>query len=354
MEKQLQTARYKVLASTKDKRLCYAGGRIWTEDASHAINRVEAGFSKLSRIRLAERVLRLTPRTGFALGGTFYYTTHGWLYRVDEKNRKAQPVFQFRPGMNNPLSVCVCQWDRKEAAYWGEYWINANREEASVFAFDGDAVKKMCTLSGVKHIHTVVWDRYRECFWITTGDSDDESRIYKASRTFDRTECVFMGQQKYRTCALIPTEKGLLYATDSPLCPNSLFFSEEQEGRFLEPAAVAPMPGPCLFCQEIRGNYFFSTSVESNPDQPIVKYWLSWKVGPGNVDRKAYVLRVNQDLQVTEVWSEEKDIHNMAFFHFGSFQLSYDASAGALAAYCTALKKYDGQTLFLSVEGEES
>ena len=148
---------------------------------------------------------------------------------------------------------------------------------------------------------------------------------------------------------MIPMETGLLYATDSPMCPNSLLFSAEQQGRFTEPTAVAPMPGPCLFCQEIRGQYFFSTSVESNPNQHIVKYWLSWKVGPGNMDRKSYVMRVDQDLRATEVLSGEKDIHNMAFFLFGSFQLCYDAYAGALAAYCTALKKYDGQTLFLSV-----
>ena len=349
MENAFHTKRYKVLASTHDKRLCYSKGKMWLEDASHSIAKVKADLSILSGFRLAERFLRLTPRIGFTVCGEFYFSLHGWLFHVDENSMEAHAVYQFRSGMNNPLTVCKRKVNQQEVVYWGEYWENPAREQVKVVKFDGHMVTDACAISGIKHIHSVVWDQYRNCFWITTGDSDAESRIYKASENFDNLEIIFSGRQTYRTCSLFPMENGFIYATDSPMSSNSLLLSREQNNQFHEPITIAPMPGPCIFSQEFHENYYFSTSVEPNPDQPTIKYWLSRKVGPGNVDKKSHVIRVNRDLEITEIFEASKDIHNMFFLQFGNIQLSYDAYDDALAAYCTSLKKIDGQTVYLSV-----
>ncbi len=348
MDHQLQTKQYKVLASTPEKRLCYSKGRIWLEDADHVHTRINVHLSPLTRCRLAERFLRLTPRLGFAICGEFYFTAHGWLYHVDEKKLEAHGIYQFRPGMKDPLTICKQQAGLREVVYWGEYWQNPAREQVNVVQFDGSLVTKVCTLSGIKHIHTIAWDQYRDCFWIATGDSDAESGIYRASGSFDSVETVFSGQQKYRTCALFPVEKGIIYATDSPLRSNSLMFSEIKQDRFLEPIVLAPMPGPCIFSQEFRGNYYFSTSVEPNPDQPAIKYYLSRKISPGNTDKKSHVIRVTKDLEIKELFNAEKDIHSMVFFQLGNIQLSYDYVDDELTAYCISLKKYDGKTVYLT------
>ena len=348
MESRLQIKQYKVLASTPEKRLCYSKGRIWLEGANHVRTDVHARLSVLSGCRLAERFLRLTPRLGFTIYGEFYFTAHGWLYHVDEKAGEAREVHQFRPGMKDPLTFCKQQSGGQEAVYWGEYWQNPAREPVNVFKFDGSQVTTVCTFSGIKHIHAVVWDQYRDCFWITTGDSDAESRICRASAAFDSLETVFSGQQIYRTCALFPVEKGLIYATDSPLGSNSLLFSEIKQDRFSEPAAAAAMPGPCIFSQEFRGDFYFSTSVEPNPDQPFIRYYLSRRISPGNTDKKSHVIRVTKDLETSEIFRAEKDIHSMVFFQLGNIQLSYDAMDDALAAYCISLKKHDGQTVYLT------
>ena len=352
MESVFHTNQYKVLASTHEKRLCYSKGRMWLEDANHNLKRVRVNLSKLSGCRLAERFLRLTPRIGFTICGEFFFSLHGRLLHVDESNMEAHEVYQFRPGMNNPLTVCKRQQNRRETVYWGEYWQNPAHEEVNVLRFDGKSVAKACSISGIKHIHQVVWDHYRDCFWITTGDSDEESRIYRASSQFDNLEIVFSGRQIYRTCALFPTEKGILYATDSPLHANSLMFSEEHQDKFTEPVIIAPMPGPCIFSQEFRGSYYFSTSVEPNPNQSTIGYWLSRRISPGNKDNHSHVICATRDLETSEIFDAVKDIHNMVLFQFGNIQMSYDAYADALAAYCTSLKKYDGKTLYLSVSGK--
>ena len=349
MGNRFYTDRYKVLASTHLKRLCYSNGQIWIEDENHKKNRVKIRLSKLSQYRLAERILRLTPRVGFTVHDVFYFSLRGCLFRVNEKSMEAQVVYRFRPNMNNPLSICKCQWDQQENIYWGEYWPNPNHEQVSIFAFDGNQVTKVCTLLDIKHVHTIVWDQYRECFWITTGDTDTESRIYRASRTFDELTIVFSGQQKYRTCVLFPMEQGLLYATDSPVSPNELLFSRFHQNQFLEPVVIKSMPGPCIYGQEFHGLFCFSTSVESNPNQHVIKYWLSWKIGPGNVDRQSHVICVTHDLKTSEVFSAKKDIHNMAILGFGNIQLTYDAYTDALACYCSSLKKYDGQSVLLTL-----
>lgn len=353
MENAFHANHYKVLASTHEKRLCYSKGRMWLEDKNHNISKVKVKLSKLSRLRIAERILRLTPRLGFAICGEFFFSLHGWLFCVDESNMEAREVFQFRPGMSNPLTVCKAQWNQQEVVCWGEYWQNSAHEEVNVFRFDGNLVTKACTIAGIKHIHLIVWDQYRDCFWITTGDSDDESRIYRASCDFNNLEIVFSGRQIYRTCALFPVEKGIIYATDSPLCSNSLLFSEQQKDQFLEPVAIASMPGPCIFSQEFRDTYYFSTSVEPNPNLPTIKYMLSRKISPGNTDEYSHVIGISRDLEVREIFKAAKDIYNLALFQFGNIQLSYDAYADALAAYCTSVKKIDGQTLYLSDAGKE-
>lgn len=347
------TKQYKVLASTHEKRLCYSKGQIWLEDAAHNKIKVKANLPKLAGYRLAERVLRLTPRLGFSLGEELFFSLHGGLFHVDEGNMEAHEVYQFRPGMNNPLTVCKRKQGEKEVVYWGEYWENPNHESVSVFKFDGNLITKVCTLSGIKHIHSIVWDRYRDCFWITTGDSDNESGIYRTSESFDCLEAVFSGRQTYRTCSLFPMEKGLLYATDSPLCSNSLLFSAEQHNRFLEPIIISSMPGPCIFSQEFREQIFFSTSVEPNPSQSTIKYWVSRKISPGNTDNRSHVICVTRDLEAREIFDGVKDIHNMFFFQYGNIQLSYDAYADALAGYCISLRKYDGQTIYLSTTSEK-
>ena len=224
----------------------------------------------------------------------------------------------------------------------------------NIFQFDGRLVTKVCSVSGIKHIHTIAWDQYRDCFWIATGDSDTETKIFKASHSFENLEIVFSGQQKYRTCALFPVENGILYATDSPLCSNTLLFSEAKQDQLSEPAVIAPMPGPCIFSQEFRGNFYFSTSVEPNPNQPKIRYWLSSKISPGNIDNHSHVICVTRDLEVSEIFGAVKDIHNMSFFQFGNIQLTYDAYADSLGAYCTSLKKYDGKTVYLPVPGKQS
>lgn len=352
MGKNSYTVQYKVLASTYENRLCYAKGHLWMEDAYHNKNDIESSLSILSKCRIIERALRLTPRVGFTLKNEFYFTLHGYLFHVDQSKMKAVPVYQFRVGMNNPLTICKCKLNQHEAAYWGEYWPNQNQEEVSVFSFDGDSVTKVCSLSGIKHVHTIAWDQYRECFWIATGDDDDESRIYKASRDFDCLEIAFSGKQIYRTCALFPLENGLLYATDSPISSNSLLFSKSILNELMEPVVISAIPGPCIFSQEFDEKYYFSTSVESNPNQNIVKYWLSRKIGPGNMDKRSYVICVDKDLQIKELFHVEKDRYNMATFQFGTIQLTYDAFENSLAAYCTALMKFDGRTIYLAEKGE--
>lgn len=342
------TSKYKVLASTPEKRLCYFKGQLWLENVNHEKIKLTINLSKLSKCRLAERLLRLTPRLGFSICGKFFFSLHGCLFQVDEYKMEAHVVSQYREGMTNPLIVCKGQWNQQEVVYWGEYWENPAHEQVNINMFDGNLVTSVCTISGIKHIHTIVWDQYRNCFWITTGDSDDESRIYRASPEFDNLEIVFSGRQIYRTCALFPMEKGIIYATDSPLCSNSLMFSEIKQDQLLEPVAVASMPGPCIFSQEFRDKFYFSTSVEPKPNQHKINYLLNHRIGPGNIDYNSHVICVNQDLVTNDIFIAAKDIYNMFFFQYGNIQLSYDAYADALAAYCTSLKKYDGQTVYLS------
>ena len=87
MENRIYIDQCKVLASTYRKRLCYSSGQMWLEDEKHN-NKVKVRLSKLSKYRLAERILRLTPRLGFTLHDELFFSLSGCLFHINEKNWK--------------------------------------------------------------------------------------------------------------------------------------------------------------------------------------------------------------------------------------------------------------------------
>ena len=50
----------------------------------------------------------------------------------------------------------------------------------------------------VKHIHNILYDKYRERFFIFTGDFGDDVGIYIANSDFSKVTPYLVGQQSYQ------------------------------------------------------------------------------------------------------------------------------------------------------------
>ena len=62
--------------------------------------------------------------------------------------------------------------------YYGDYGQNVNGEEIHIYKLDESLHSEICytfPAGSVKHIHNILYDKYRERFFIFTGDSFSEN-----------------------------------------------------------------------------------------------------------------------------------------------------------------------------------
>ncbi len=110
----------------------------------------------------------------------------------------------------------------------------------------------------VRHIHGVVYDNYRDCFWILTGDYQQGAGIWQ-SRDLQQVDPVLVGEQRYRAVELVPLPEGLLWATDSELEENAVLFYDLSSKELYKRISL---PGSSFYCRHAGDYLLVSTVVE--------------------------------------------------------------------------------------------
>ena len=168
-----------------------------------------------------------------------------------------------------PLNLCTTPGGK---LFWGEYFDNAARDAVNIYV-SGDAgqtwqVAYMFAKGAVRHIHNIVYDPWRDCLWILTGDYGDECRILRASVDLTEMRTVVSGNQQARAVAFIPAEDGLYFSTDTPLEQNYICRLSDN-GHITR---LAEISSSSIYGCRTRGGMFFSTMVEPsgvNRDQNV-------------------------------------------------------------------------------------
>jgi hypothetical protein len=158
------------------------------------------------------------------------------------------------------------------AIYWGEYFDNPTREEVHIYA-STDAgttwnIAYAVPRASIRHVHNIVHDPWENCLWVLTGDCGDECRILRASCDFSRVDTVLQGNQQARAVALVPTEDGLYFSSDTPLEPNYIYRLDRQGSV----SQLTPIPSSSIYGCRVGDRVFFSTMVEPsevNRDQNV-------------------------------------------------------------------------------------
>lgn len=176
------------------------------------------------------------------------------------------------------------------AFFWGEYFDNAGREEVHIYASRDNGmtwgVAYTFPRAAIRHVHNIVYDKWGNCLWVLTGDNGDECRILRASCDFRSVDVVLQGNQQARAVALLPTESGLYFSSDTPLEANSIYHLDRQGSL----SVLAPTSSSSIYGCRVGPHVFFSTMVEpseQNPDRHVRIYgsaggrdWrplLAWK-----------------------------------------------------------------------------
>jgi len=148
------------------------------------------------------------------------------------------------------------------AIYWGEYFDNPRREQVHIYASrDAGATWNVAysfPAGAIRHVHNVVYDRWGNCLWITTGDYGEECRILRASCDLSRVETVVRGNQQARAVALVPLEDALYFSSDTPLEANFIY-RLDRGGKVSRLAAIS---SSSIYGCRVGDRIFFSTMAE--------------------------------------------------------------------------------------------
>ncbi|MBR4706921.1 MAG: hypothetical protein IKP29_02565 [Pseudobutyrivibrio sp.] len=315
---------------------------------------VSALKSLLGSFRLSARALRLNPRCGIFVDDTIALVSyHGEIYRINCASGEIALEHHFRQEMNNPLSFVQIKDvpGFTDGIYYGEYYLNKSRNPIRIYRRNKDASWEAVytfPAGSIYHIHTIVPCPKKACVYVLTGDEDAESAIYECKNDFAEVKPIVQGKQSFRACVALPTQKGLLYTTDTPLEDNYLYHLDFDTK---EVKKVLPLSGPSIYSKVLSDTEMvFSTTVESDSRLPRWRYEFSWKLGPGVKDRysRIYHVQVNgDDIKCKEIFRIKKDIIPGGCGQMGT--LMFPVGEGSLFVTGQSVRKYDNKTFSIGI-----
>lgn len=348
---------YRLLCSSHKFSLYVRGNKVFSshenkKDCSK-LGVIPIGYKRnfFAKSKLITRLMRLEPRCGLFLNeNEAIISGFGKVYYIDVNNQIIHEEHSFRKGMNNPLSFSRIEGVHgfTDGILYGDY-INS-RADAEISIYRRDLHGKWDIVftfkkGRVKHIHSIIPSVADGCLYILTGDSDEESGIWKVKDDFNSVELILGGKQRYRACFALPIKNGLVFATDSPDEENALWFYDFlRQGEVL----LQTVAGPCIYGTIRRGELFFSTSVEPDSTVSGFRSWVTYKRGSGVKDTRSHIYRVDSELKVKEILSIEKDFLPMRAFGYGTF-LFPDCTNGELNVTGQGLRECAGKTLHINL-----
>ncbi len=224
--------------------------------------------------------------------------------------------------------------------YWGEYFDNRERAEVHIYASTdrGRTWQIAYTFSAgsIRHVHNIVYDRWRDCLWILTGDEGAECKVLRASSDLRSVEVVLAGNQQARAVAAIPTQSGLYISTDTPSEKNHVYRLD----RAGNVAQVGDLASSSIFgCRvgcRVGEAMFFSTMIEPSAV---------------NTSREVQIAgsRDGTNWQVLARW--RKDNLPIRYFQYGNaFLPDGENATNYLAATTIAVERDDLVTTLWEVE----
>ena len=365
----------KLLCENANYKVFSKGNTIYVEDVKTSCCIFKDSLPILRRkifsiCRITRRLARLEIKFGiFICNEIVLLSFNGGVYRLDLGIRSVTLEHKYASGISNPLSFCKCE--NSGRVLYGEYYSDGRDKQVSILERSKDGDWKIVfsfPLGVVKHIHNIIYNPLKKSFYVLTGDYDNESGIIEFTEDFSSIRFVCWGKQKYRACICFPCNDGIIYATDTPLEDNYIYFipyTSFSENEFIDVNKICPeffekrhnpksifeqypLKGSCIYGKVMHNeNFAFSTTVE--PDSKIsgLRFKVTYKLGYGIKDRYSHIIIGNCKDGFHEIFRAKKDVWPMLLFQFGTFQ--FPESSNHLKITGRGLEKYDGKTVLIKI-----
>lgn len=227
-------------------------------------------FRLLKYFAFLRRIARMDIiRTCVTSNGNVVFNTKGGVYCLKNGDKHAHLVLP----TPRPISL---GYKPNGIILVGEYILDKSGRAVKIFGSTDEGLtwKPVYTFppKAIRHVHYIDYDKYDDCFWVSTGDSNDESRFIKFSADLKESEIVLKGSQQvrffetraFRDCVFAVTDTG---------APNANFIRriDKKTGTVENIAAVQ---NPLYFTAAV-GDYFIAatacqpSSYESNDVQNV-------------------------------------------------------------------------------------
>lgn len=232
------------------------------------------------------------------------------IYELDESNDIS---WQASINGGRPLFVC----GSNEKVFYGEYRNNSERSPISVWAANTKDLKKwsaVYTFNDIRHIHGIFVDPIDDSIWVTTGDLDNESALWKTEDQFQTVKRIIGGSQQCRAVQLLFDRKNVFFASDAPNEHNYIY-KMSRSGSDVK--RVTGVGGPVFFGTTVNNTHFFSTVVEPSEinTSGYVELWRSDSGTDGEIESTG---------NVTDDWYKfiqlKKDLLPMKLFQYGQIR----------------------------------
>jgi hypothetical protein len=231
---------------------------------------------------------------------------------------------------SRPLVLCSA----KGSIYYGEYRSNPERSPVHIYRLDPETRvwSVVWTFADVRHVHGVFFDPYSNSAWVTTGDLDAESAIWRSDDEFRTLTRIRGGSQKFRAVQLLFSASHVYFGSDAPNEQNYIY-RMDRAGRSVE--TLAPVDGSVFYGCQVGGWLYFSTAVEPSDF---------------NTGRNAEVWCSSDGVRWAKFLEFRKDRLPLKMFQYGQV-LFPSGDGGSVQFYCTPFAtRQHGVTLVLKQE----
>lgn len=250
--------------------------------------------------RLGQRLFRSGVRHVLQTEATTLAVLGRRFYRMDRGGTPSTPT----PGApcigSNPLCAPVAiELDRgasgtTRAMFYGEYRPNPERSPVHVWRSDDEGMtfSPAWRFDNVRHVHGVFTDPFESgVLWVTTGDDDHESAIYRTDDQFATLEPVVAGSQQTRAVDLIFTADAVYFGSDTPREQNWWHRLDRTTGRV---ERQIPVRGSVFWATTTPDGWrIFSTVVEKS--EVNTYRYSELIVAPPGHDEWRTILRLRKD-----------------------------------------------------------
>lgn len=309
--------------------------------------------------RWLARLFRLEVYSAAKYSGRYFFCFNRVLFSYDQRKEVVEVEKRFDKGYG-PLAFSIVSnisgFD--DGIYFGEYFGNQSLDSVAVLrrSVDGSWQRIFEFPEGkIDHIHGLIPDSGRGCIWVLTGDYTNGTGIYRAEKNFTEVEPAVTGSQQYRACVAFPTERGLLYATDTHLEKNFVRLLSNEGGTYVS-SVIAAINGPVIYGVETHSKFLFGTSVEPAP--PTGRKFhdlMDNRPGAGILKNEVQIVSVDKvNLVTTVLLRNPKDCLPPRLFKFGSVAFPFSPMhSDTVPIYFTATRFAEGQLSWISATAAE-